>query len=1082
MATSDEALSDEQLSAHRKLWEDRLSECTKEGAKSMLPYIDASNLLGVDTSRKGISTAAKDSVYNVTLEHKRRFMEAVVLVRVGDFYEAMGFDAVMLVEYCGYNPMGAQPFKAGFPVAHLHSTLRGLTSRKLSVAVVEEVPSPIVYGRRPPSKQRVLGGVVTPESPLYLHNAVASAYAVDEDPPLPPSILGLFLDASGAFSLVTVRTALPDYFIASALPEATVVARLQAMPSAVLYSHTSVNGLPGMGKGNTTPLGGSKSHAGAALRNAIDMHEGAVRSFAGVSPVDSLLDCVREANNLDPDTPINRVVMPDDGPRPLVLSTALSLGVVLSGTTPDLVQSLLPKESPRAVVHAMRSLLLSPPDERTADALALALRHMLAHGQAFPPELPLIPAAQVARLINNRECNAPMFRRLLTLCRNFAQFNDTAGTGSLRRIAEALLTPAALESGVTMSLDTLIDKCARCVEAIDAVVAPEDSGDGSSARDAGAARSSRGLIGIKVGSVGDDSQPWPTGDCPIPENNILPLELFESNERGFRGLVKRACVQQAMDKLAAAAHSLNAAVLADLQPRVEAWGQAAAGDTRRKGAVSLTFDPDDNAIRLKMVAKPSDAVTVAPNLNLAPLIRPKDRRGMALDDSLWSTDAVEKAMDEYRRAVVATQHAVFDALRALSRRLVQEQLLVGLVGVSAFSLWLRLAREHTLECYSLRGWTLPQLVPADQPWQVEGLTPPWLERSGPLAAVPNSFTCDGLFLLTGPNMAGKSTIMRAAGACALLANCGLYVPATAAQVPRFRAFHVRMASADSPLAGLSHWALDMVEASAAMESANSLGRAACILLDELGQGTEVAHATAVAAALIKGLHASECRGMFATHLHGVLPLVQDLPHIGMKCMETAEGVPTLRMVDGSSTKSLAFEVAASQGVPASVVADAQAFLPRVSHDGKAREDGGNANVAPSHAPAASPRRYTLDDVAGMLKEQVKGFTDGRDVPQVTVPAGGGVTSEHCQRWAVYVFQHAGDFYVGQTGSVQNRIEHHRRSFSKDLVLTYILAPDEDATLQVEKYAQKELPRRGIRVYSDKDAKRKPSRGWEPARD
>ena len=69
MATSDEALSDEQLSAHRKLWEDRLSECTKEGAKSMLPYIDASNLLGVDTSRKGISTAAKDSVYNVSLEH-----------------------------------------------------------------------------------------------------------------------------------------------------------------------------------------------------------------------------------------------------------------------------------------------------------------------------------------------------------------------------------------------------------------------------------------------------------------------------------------------------------------------------------------------------------------------------------------------------------------------------------------------------------------------------------------------------------------------------------------------------------------------------------------------------------------------------------------------------------------------------------------------------------------------------------------------------------------------------------------------------------------------------------------------------
>ena len=1077
MASGDKELSTEQLEEHRARWATRLASCMRDGARSMLPYIDPANLLGVDTTRKGVNTAASDSVYGVTRKTKRQFLDAVVMVRVGEFYEAMGYDAVMLVEHAGLNPMGAMPFKAGTPVGNLHSTLKSLTDKGLSVAVVEEVKQAVVYGTRPPTKERVLGGVVTPASPQYVYDAVSSTFAGEYDA---PPILGLFMDAAG-FSVATVSTDLRSYCITSGLPEASVVAHLLAMPSAMLCTHTSLHRLPGMGT-NATPLGGSKSHPGAALRNALALHEGFRQTFGGDSPVGSLLDCVRKLNGLTMDTEFTQSAArsPDGGPRPLVLSTALSLGVVYSGTTPDLVQSLLPEGSPRAVVHAMRGLLLSPPDERITDALALALRHLRTYEHQFP-ELTLIPAAQVARLINDSQCNAPMFRKLLTLCRGFATFDDTAASGSLRRIAEALLTPAALDSGVVMPFDTLVDKCARCVAAIDEVVAPEPSNSDSAGSVAGP-DNARDLIGSKLKDVGvSDFQPWPAGDCPIPKSNALPLELFESNERGFRGLVKRGCVQQAMDNLAAAAHALNAAVRADLMPCVEKWGQSAAGDAGRQAKVQLTFDVDNNAVWLKVAAKPRDAVDKA--LGIPPLRHPKDRRGVVVDD-VWSTDAVDAAMDCYRKAVAAAEAAVFQALRDLSRRLVQEQLLVGLVGVSAFSLWLRLARDHTEECGAIRGWTLPELVPTDQPWKVEGLTPPWLKRSGPDAAVANAFDCDGMFLLTGPNMAGKSTLMRAAGACALLANCGLYVPAAkGTQVPRFKAYHVRMASADSPLMGLSHWALDMEEAKQAVDAATSLGRAACVLLDELGTGTEVHHATAMAAALIKRLHDSCCRGMFATHLHGVLPLVRPLPRIQLKCMETeASGqgrrLPTWRLVDGSSTESLAFEVAEGQGMPESVISDSEAFLQLLAQGGETRGDGGGDDDAATHVPAAAatPQSLKLSDVGAVLKAQLAGVLPGEhDVQLFTVEAGFTAPPALSRVEVVYAFQHEGGWYVGQTGSLPNRIQEHRSTYVKQLAFTYIKVPDRSAALVVEANSQNALLARGVRLISDADSKHKPMR-------
>ena len=106
-----------------------------------------------------------------------RHPRKILLFRQGDFYEALGHDAVQLVEHAGLNPMSgaagtAEVPKAGCPVSNLRATLRTLTDAGFSVAVGEEAPQPfgLVKSRAP--KERFIAGVVTPASPVYLNGYV----------------------------------------------------------------------------------------------------------------------------------------------------------------------------------------------------------------------------------------------------------------------------------------------------------------------------------------------------------------------------------------------------------------------------------------------------------------------------------------------------------------------------------------------------------------------------------------------------------------------------------------------------------------------------------------------------------------------------------------------------------------------------------------------------------------------------------------------------------------------------------------------------------------------------------------------
>ena len=126
---------------------------------------------------------------------------------------------------------------------------------------------------------------------------------------------------------------------------------------------------------------------------------------------------------------------------------------------------------------------------------------------------------------------------------------------------------------------------------------------------------------------------------------------------------------------------------------------------------------------------------------------------------------------------------------------------------------------------------------------MEGVWPYWLSADG---AARNSFEWRGLWLLTAPNMAGKSSLMRGTLAAALLANAGLYAPVDDALVPRYDGYFLRTASYDVPSEGRSSFAQEMDDVAVL---AAECGARSLVMLDELGRGTSAREVSALGVSL-----------------------------------------------------------------------------------------------------------------------------------------------------------------------------------------------------------------------------------------
>src|SRR5208282_5714226 len=143
-----------------------------------------------------------------------------------------------------------------------------------------------------------------------------------------------------------------------------------------------------------------------------------------------------------------------------------------------------------------------------------------------------------------------------------------------------------------------------------------------------------------------------------------------------------------------------------------------------------------------------------------------------------------------------------------------------------------------------------------------------------------------LWLLTGPNMAGKSTFLRQNALIAVLAQMGGYVPAEAAQLGVIDRLFSRVGAADDLARGRSTFMVEMVETAAIL---NQAGPRALVILDEIGRGTATFDGLSIAWAVVEHLHeVNRCRALFATHYHELTALAAKLPALVCHCMRVKE--------------------------------------------------------------------------------------------------------------------------------------------------------------------------------------------------
>ncbi len=209
---------------------------------------------------------------------------------------------------------------------------------------------------------------------------------------------------------------------------------------------------------------------------------------------------------------------------------------------------------------------------------------------------------------------------------------------------------------------------------------------------------------------------------------------------------------------------------------------------------------------------------------------------------------------------------------------------------------------------------------------------PVIERLMPRESfIPNDAKFDPaerLLLVTGPNMAGKSTILRQIGLCVILAQMGSYVPAEAAEIGVVDRLFTRVGASDNLARGQSTFMVEMSETSAILHNATARS---LVLLDEIGRGTSTYDGVAIAWAVSEHLHDQVgCRTMFATHYHELMQLPEELAHarnLNVAVRETGDQVVFLhRLEAGGTDRSYGIHVAQLAGLPDAVVRRARAVL------------------------------------------------------------------------------------------------------------------------------------------------------------
>jgi DNA mismatch repair protein MutS len=246
---------------------------------------------------------------------------------------------------------------------------------------------------------------------------------------------------------------------------------------------------------------------------------------------------------------------------------------------------------------------------------------------------------------------------------------------------------------------------------------------------------------------------------------------------------------------------------------------------------------------------------------------------------------------------------------------------------------------------------------------------PFIANACDLSPVSPGVGAGQIWLITGPNMAGKSTFLRQNALIALMAQIGSFVPAARARIGIVDRLFSRVGAADDLARGRSTFMVEMVETAVIL---NQASERSLVILDEIGRGTATFDGLSIAWAAIEHLHeVNRCRALFATHYHELTALSAKLPRLFNATVRVKEWQGDVvflhEVLPGSADRSYGIQVAKLAGLPAPVIARAKSVLAKL----EAQDRGQTARALADDLPLfAVPSRAAAEPAPPSEAEQL----------------------------------------------------------------------------------------------------------------
>ncbi|GMI95879.1 MUTL protein homolog 1, CHLOROPLAST MUTATOR [Hibiscus trionum] len=1050
----DKPPNDKDLS-HMVWWKERLELCRKPSTLNLIKRLVYSNLLGLDVNLKNGSL--KVGTLNAEiLQFKSKFPREVLLCRVGDFYEALGIDACILVEYAGLNPFGGLRSdsipRAGCPVVNLRQTLDDLTQNGFSVCIVEEVQGPTQARSR---KGRFISGHAHPGSP-YVFGLVGVDHDLDFPEPMP--VVGISRSARG-YCITLVLETMKTYSSEDGLTEEALVTKLRTCRYHHLFIHSSL-------RDNAS----GTSRWGEFGAGGLLWGECTARQFEwfGGDPLAELLYKVKELYGLDNEVTFRNVTVPSENrPRSLHLGTATQIGAIPTEGIPCLLKVLLPSNCTGLPALYIRDLLLNPPAHEIASTIQATCRFM-SNVKCSIPEFTCVSSSKLVKLLELREANHIEFCRIKNVVDEILHMHRSI---DLREILKLLMDPAWVATGLKIDFETLVSECEWLSNRIGQMILL----DGES-------------------------------DQQISSYANIPGEFFEDMESSWKGRVKKIHIEEEVAEVERAAEALSSVITEDFLPilsRIRATSAPLGGP---KGEILYAREHEAVWFKGKRFAPAVWAGT--PGEEQIKQLKPAlDSKGRKVGEEWFTTMKVEDALMRYHDAGAKAKARVLELLRGLSTEL---QTKINILVFASMLLVIAKALFAHVSEGRRRKWVFPtltgfssskggELFDETKGMKITGLTPYWFDVSEG-SAVHNTVDMQSLFLLTGPNGGGKSSLLRSICAAALLGICGFMVPAESALIPQFDSIMLHMKSYDSPADGKSSFQVEMSEMRSIVNGATSRS---LVLIDEICRGTETAKGTCIAGSIIEALDQIGCLGIISTHLHGIFTLPLCTKNTVYKAMATeyvnGQTKPTWKLADGICRESLAFETAKEEGLAEAIIQRAEELYSsvyakeassRLSDEQLAQFGSEGAHLQSNRAPAGSLGRKTeptnkmevLQDVKTAvtlicqkkLTELYKPKTTS-DVPVlncVAIAAREQPPPSTIGASCVYImFRPDKKLYIGETDDLDGRVRTHRsKEGMKNASFLYLTVPGKSIARQLETLLINQLLSRGFPVANLADGK------------